>query len=138
MIVVDTNVLSELMRETPNASVRRWLEAQVPTRLFTTSICEAELLYGVALLPSGRRRTSIQLAAEAIIGEFGGRVLAFDSSAARAFAIVASERRSLGRPIGEADAQIASIARVHGATVATRDVADFADCGVSVVSPWSA
>ena len=137
MIVVDTNVLSEMMRQSPHASVKRWMETQVRASLFTTSICEAEVFYGIAILPAGRRRAALHNAAEAIFGEFGGRILPFDSAAARAFADVAAERRRGGRPIGESDGQIAAIARVHDATVATRDVQDFAACGIQVVSPWA-
>lgn len=136
MIVVDTNVISELMRETPNDQVIQWMKAQAVTALYTTAVCEAELFYGVALLPKGRRRTALREAAERIIGEFDPRILPFDSVAARAFADIAAARRQAGRPISEGDAQIAAIAQAHGATIATRDVGDFADCGIRVVSPW--
>ncbi len=138
MIIVDTNVLSEMMRDTPDPLVKRWMTSQFPAGLFTTAICEAEILYGVALLPGGRRRNALSKAAVSIFGEFSGRILPFDSAAAKAFAEIAAERRRLGKPVGESDAQIAAIARVHGATVATRDVGDFTDCGIEVISPWGA
>ena len=138
MIVVDTDVLSEMMRDIPDLLVKRWMISQFPAALFTTAICEAEILYGVALLPGGRRRNVLSKAAEAIFGEFSGRILPFDSATAKAFAEIAAERRRIGRPIGESDAQIAAIARVHGAGVATRNVSDFAGCGIEVFSPWDA
>jgi toxin FitB len=137
MIVLDTNVLSETLRPKPADSVKRWMEAQPPATLFTTAICEAEILYGVALLPTGRRRAGLEQAVAAIFEEeLSGRILPFDSRAARAFAEIAAKRRRLGRPIGEFDAQIAAIAFSHGAAVATRNVEDFANCGVRVISPW--
>ncbi len=137
MIVLDTNVLSETLRPTPADSVRRWMRAQPLTSLFTTTICEAEIFYGLALLPAGRRRTRLERAVTAIFEEdFAERILPFDSAAARAFAGLAAHRRGLGRPISEFDAQIAAIAHSCGAAVATRNVEDFADCGIRVVSPW--
>jgi predicted nucleic acid-binding protein len=137
MIILDTNVLSETLRLNPEDAVKRWIEARAPASLFTTAICEAEILYGVALLPDGRRRAALQDAVAAIFAEdFSGRVLAFDSAAARAFAELAAARRRLGRPINDLDAQIAAIASAHGAAVATRNVDDFTDCGIEVISPW--
>jgi predicted nucleic acid-binding protein len=137
MIVLDTNVLSETLRLRPANSVKRWMEIQSATSLFTTSICQAEILYGVGLLAPGRRRTALENAIAAIFDEeFAGRVLGFDSAAARAFAEIAVRRRRLGRPISEFDAQIAAIALANGATVATRNIEDFIDCGITVVSPW--
>ncbi len=137
MIVLDTSVVSETLRLDPADAVKRWLEAQPATSLFTTAICEAEILYGVALMPAGRRRTALEHAVAAIFAEeFAGHVLAFDSAAARAFAEIAARRRRSGRPISGLDAQIAAIASSHGATVATRNVEDFTDCGIMVVSPW--
>lgn len=137
MIVLDTNVLSETLRPKPDAAVTRWLESQLTADVHTTTICEAEIFYGVALLPAGKRRAELERLAIGLFDEdFAGRVLAFDGAAARAFAGIVAARRRLGRPIGELDAQIAAIARAHGAMVATRNVEDFADCGVRVVSPW--
>ena len=137
MIILDTNVLSEILHPTPADSVGRWIQAQPSTSLFTTTICEAEIFYGLALMPVGRRRTRLELAVTAIFEEdFAERILPFDSTAARAFAAIAAQRRGLGRPISQLDGQIAAITHSRGATLATRDVADFVDCGIRVVSPW--
>jgi hypothetical protein len=138
MIVLDTNVLSETLRPNPSAALRRWMEAQSPVSLFTTTICEAEILYGITLLPAGRWRTALTESVAAIFqDEFSGRVLPFDSAAARAFAEIAARRRRSGHPISEFDAQIAAIARSRGGSVATRNEEDFADCGITVINPWA-
>lgn len=138
MIVLDTNVLSEAMRPKPDASVARWLEAAPPASLFTTAISEAELLYGAGLLAAGRRRQALEQALRQLFAsDFAGRVLAFDAAAAQAFAAIAAARRRAGRPIATLDAQIAAIARAHGAAVATRNLADFDGCGVEVINPWA-
>jgi toxin FitB len=114
------------------------MAAQPALTLFTTTISQAEILYGVAVLPAGRRRVALQEVVAAIFDkEFFGRVLPFDSSAAQAFAEIAAIRRRLGRPIGDFDAQIAAIARSRGAAVATRNVDDFTDCDITVISPWN-
>jgi toxin FitB len=137
VIVLDTNVLSETLRRAPAASVSRWMKAQPSTSLFTTTICEAEIFYGLALMPRGRRRTRLEQAVAAIFEEdLADRILPFDSAAARAFGPIAAIRRGLGRPITEFDAQIAAIAHSRGATLATRNVEDFANCGIKVISPW--
>ena len=116
----------------------RWLAAQQPDGLFTTTITQAEILLGLALMPHGRRSKShAQLAHEILNLDFAGRILPFDSQAAETYAIIASERRNRGRPIATFDAQIASIARSHNAELATRNVADFDACGVKVVNPWA-
>jgi hypothetical protein len=137
MIVLDTNVLSETWRPKPSAKVLEWTRSQPATALFTTAITEAELYYGIALLPEGRRRRALESAVRLIFAEdLAGRVLPFDSAAAREYADIAATRRRAGRPMPEADAQIAAIARSRGAALATRNVEDFADCGLTVVSPW--
>jgi predicted nucleic acid-binding protein len=137
MIVLDTNVLSEPLRPTPSAKVLEWMRSQPNTMLFTTTITEAELLYGIALLPQGQRRRSL----ESVVGRIfavhlAGRVLPFDSAAARDYAHIAAARRRSGRPMSEPDARIAAIARSRGAELATRNVADFAGCELEVVNPW--
>jgi hypothetical protein len=138
MIILDTNVLSELMRAKQDAHVAAWLQSVTLADAYTTSTCESEVFYGIELLPAGKRRAALEAAAAGLFDvDFAGRVLSFDSDAARAFGAIAAARRQAGRPIGELDAQIAAIARVHGATLATRDVQDFEGCGVKVVSPWA-
>lgn len=137
MILLDTNVLSELMRPAPDLGVERWLAGQPDASVFISAITEAELRYGAAVLPSGKRRSVLVTEIEGMLGEeFGGRILPFDSLAARAFAIIASDRRHAGKPISQADAQIAAIARSRGASLATRNVPDFEGCGVEVINPW--
>ncbi len=137
MIIVDTNVLSELMKREPMPVVEQWLAAQPPASLFTTSITKAEVLYGVALLPAGERREALEEAVAAMFEEdFENRVLPFDGAAAYDYAIIASHRRRAGKPISQFDAQIAAIARSRGAAVATRNVSDFEDCGIEVQNPW--
>jgi len=138
MIILDTNVLSELMRPRPHRRVVAWIAKQSATELFTTSITEAEIFYGLELLAKGKRREGLLAAAEAMFAEdLAGRVLGFDSDAARAFSRIAAHRRALGRPISHADAEIAAIAQVRGAKLATRNVADFEDCGLAAVDPWN-
>jgi predicted nucleic acid-binding protein len=139
MIVLDTNVLSEAIRPVPSRRVLDWLAAQQPSGLFTTAISEAELFYGLALLPAGKRRASLEESVRRMLEEdFAQRVLPFDRAAASAFAVIASGRRKKGRPISEFDAQIAAVARINGAAVATRNADDFRDCGVGVIDPWTA
>ena len=139
MIVLDTNVVSEFMRDHPRPEVLAWLDQQLANTLFVTAVTEAEVRSGIALLPSGRRRRGLAAAAERAFGVlFAERILPFDSAAAREFAVIAADRRAAGRPISQADCQIAAIARSRGARVATRNVDDFAGCGVEVMNPWSA
>ena len=138
MILLDTNVVSELMRPSPAADVVDWIAGRPVADLHLSTISEAELRYGAALLPPGQRREGLLAAIEGMLREdFEGRILSFDSAAARAYAAIAVERRSAGRPISHADCQIAAIARSRGASVATRDVDDFAGCGIDVVNPWA-
>jgi toxin FitB len=138
VIVLDTNVLSELMRPVPSTQVVRWVTSQPATELFTTAITEAEIFYGIELLAKGKRRAGLQAAAEAMFtDDFAGRVINFDSHAARAFATIAARRRALGKPVSHSDAQIAAIAQLYGAALATRDVADFEGCDIRVIDPWA-
>ncbi len=137
MIILDTNVVSELMKAKPSQSVLAWIARGDSSGYCTTSITQAEILHGVMLLPAGRRRRAIESAAEAMFAtDFAGRILSFDSPAARSYAELVSDRRRRGRPISQFDAQIASIARVAGATLATHNVRDFEHCGIGVVDPW--
>jgi len=138
MILLDTNVISELMKPSPDARVETWLAAQLPADCFISAVTEAELRYGVEILPPGQRRQQFEAALEGmLVQDFAGRIIAFDSAAAIAYAAVAIDRRRSGRPISQFDAQIAATARSVGATLATRNVADFQGCGISVVDPWT-
>ncbi|MGB0111102.1 MAG: type II toxin-antitoxin system VapC family toxin [Terriglobales bacterium] len=138
MIILDTNVLSELMRPNPSPRVVTWVAKQPAAELVTTSITEAEIFYGIELLTKGKRREGLLAAAEAMFAEdLAGRIFGFDSDAARVFSRIAAHRRALGRPISPANAQIAAIAQARGAKLATRNVADFEDCGLNVVDPWN-
>lgn len=137
MIILDTNVLSELMKPTPAAEVVEWVAAQPAASLCTTSITQAEVLHGLMLLPPGRRRRALEAAATSMFAEdFGGRILGFGTDAAPPYARIASDRRRAGRPISHFDAQIAAIARSTGAAIATRNLTDFDGCGVTLVDPW--
>ena len=137
MIVLDTNVVSELLRPRPDPQVEAWLAAQDAAAMFFTTVGEAELRHGVALLPAGRRRQALGAAVDAMLDEdFRGRILPFDRAAASAYAQIAAKRRSAGRPISQFDCQIAAIARAHGAQVATHNVTDYAGCGVPIIDPW--
>ncbi len=138
MIILDTNVISEPARPKPSDRVMRWLEKR-DAELYVTSISQAESHYGFALFDPGRKRKILGAAARQIYEiDFAGRVLPFDGPAAREFALIAAERKKIGREIKILDAQIAAIARVHGAAIATRDVGDFARTGVTIINPWTA
>jgi predicted nucleic acid-binding protein len=137
MILVDTNVVSELMRPAPAPAVLAWFATQAAADLFLSAVSEAELRAGAACLPAGRRRDALTAAIDAMVAEdFAGRLLAFDSPAARSYALIAAARRAAGQPIAQADCQIAATAHAHGAAVATRNVADFLGCGIAVIDPW--
>jgi predicted nucleic acid-binding protein len=137
MIVVDTNVLSEAMRAHPDPRVAAWLQRQPEAETFTTAITKAEILYGIEVLDLGKYRAGLARAADLIFsGTFLRRVLAFDDEAAAHYAQISASRKISGRPIKTADAQIAAIARLHGAVLATRDESSFRDCGIRVVNPW--
>lgn len=137
MIVLDTNVLSELMKPAPAASVRQWVATRPASSFFTTAVTQAEIFLGVKLLSKGKRRDAIEAAAQAMFEEdFEARVLPFGSDAAKAYAQIAAGRRRSGRPISHFDAQIAAIARATGATVATRNIADFQACDIELINPW--
>jgi predicted nucleic acid-binding protein len=137
VIVLDTNVVSELMRRGPDAGALAWIADQPMAGLFTTTLTQAEIFYGLALLPGGRRRDELMAAAHAVFeAELAGRVLSFDIDAALVYPEIAAGRKLAGQPISQIDAQIAAIARSRGACLATRNVRDFADCGITVVNPW--
>ncbi len=137
MIILDTNIISELMRAEPAPAVFAWASVQPRAMLYTTSVSKAEILYGIAVLPEGWRRLALAAAAEAMFADdFAGRVLPFDEAAAVRYAEIVAGRRREGRPIEAFDAQIAATALVAGAALATRNIGDFAGCGLTVIDPW--
>ena len=135
MIVLDTNVVSELAKSTPNATVIAWTDAQVDLAFSAPSL--AELRFGVARLPEGKRRTALREAIDQLISDdLSGLVLPFDAACADAYGLIVAARERAGRPIGVTDAQIAAICGVHAAALATRNVRDFVGTGIDVVDPW--
>jgi predicted nucleic acid-binding protein len=139
MIVLDTCLLSEVLRPAPVSKVLAWLETQPRAALFTTVITRSELLYGVHLLPEGKRKAALLKAVRAIFStDMAGRVLGFDNAAADVYAEIATSRRAAGRPISQFDAMIAAIVRSRGARLATRNVRDFVGCGIEIIDPWQA
>ena len=138
MFILDTNVVSELMLPQPSARVIDWVARQPSYDMYISTVSEAELRYGAEVLPPGRRRERLMAEIEGMLSEdFAGRILPFDSEAAKAYAVIAAARRAAGRPIGHADCQIAAIARSLGAPVATRDADGFQGCGINVINPWA-
>lgn len=137
MIFLDTNVVSELVRPTPNSYVAEWVDSQPDGTTFLSVITEAELWYGVELLPAGRRRNELASDIEWIIEiHLGGRVIDFDREAVPHFASIYAARRQAGRPIRSRDCMIAATARSYAAAVATRDTGGFQHCGIEVINPW--
>lgn len=138
MILLDTIVVSEFTLPKPNPAVTTWLAEQSFSEVFLSAITEAELRYGVAILPMGRRRERLSIAIETVLQKiFAQRILPFDSNAAGFYAEIAAGRRAMGKPISYPDCQLAAIARCHGAAVATRNVGDYERCGIEVINPWS-
>jgi toxin FitB len=135
MIVVDTNVVSELMRPSPSAVVVGWVRGN-ERELYTTSITVAEIGYGIERLADGRRKQVLRSTAEEVFADFSERVLAFDAEAAVVYATIVSGRDRAGLPIDGFDAQIASICTVHRAALATRNAKDFQETGIDVIDPW--
>jgi predicted nucleic acid-binding protein len=139
MIVLDTNVLSEILRPTPDPKVLAWLDSQSRSSLFTTAVTRGEMFYGIRVLPDGQRRQSLWAAMVDIFNEdFAGQVLSFDGDAADAYAEIAASRKGAGKPISQFDAMIVATARSRGADLATRNGKDFVDCGVDIIDPWKA
>jgi len=136
MIVVDTNVVSELMKPSPSGVVRDWMLGQRPTELFTTSITVAAILYGIERLPEGQRKDMLRMAATDVFTSFEAHVLPFDYDAAAAYAPLVHSRDQRGLPIDGFDAQIAAICGTHHAILATRNVKDFVHTGIRLVDPW--
>jgi len=137
MIILDTNVLSECLKPAPDVSVVEWMAAQPRVSLFTTTVVEAEILYGVCLLPDGARKNALNKQISAIFTEdLSGRVIPFDRACAAAYADIAAQRKAMGQPISQFDAMIAAATRSRGAMLATRNVRDFAHCGIKLIDPW--
>jgi predicted nucleic acid-binding protein len=135
-VVLDTNVVSELMRRAPADAVLAWVGRQEPAAVCTTAVTVAEVKYGIARLPSGRRKTQLEAATAEVFEAFADRVLPFDVAAADLYAQLVVERERAGTPITGVDAQIAAICRQHGAVLATPNTADFVGLGLSLTDPW--
>lgn len=137
MIVLDTNVISEVFKLAPDSHVLAWAHRQDDLQVYTTAITRGELLYGLNIMAQGKRRDLLTAGLRHVFDvRFASRVLPFDEAAADAYALILAERRRMGRPTGIADAMIAGIARSRGARLATRNVRDFADCGIALIDPW--
>ncbi len=136
MIVVDTNVASELMRPTPSPQVVSWVRARRGSELFATSVTVAEVLHGIERLAESQRQDLLRVAATDVFSAFADRVLSFDAAAAVHYATIVTARERAGAPISGFDAQIAAICRVHDASLATRNTRDFRDTGITVIDPW--
>jgi predicted nucleic acid-binding protein len=137
VIVLDTNVISELARHVPDPGVLSWLDSLEVSETATTAVTAAELRYGVARLPDGHRKRELAVVIRGILAEdFRGRVLPFDERASVRYADIVTGRERIGRPIGVADAQIAAICRDLGAMLATHNIPDFEETGIELVDPW--
>ena len=137
--LLDTNVLCELLRAQPHPEVLAWFAEQPADSLFVSTVTQAEMLLGARLLPRSKRRQQLETALDTMFREdFAGRVLPFDAAAAAAYAAVVAARRSAGRPISQFDAQVAAIALSRRTGLATRNVSDFEECGLTLTNPWSA
>lgn len=137
MILLDTNVVSEAIKPEPNPSVLAWLDAQVPETLFLSSITLAELLFGIGALPDGRRKSMLTARIDGLMDQFPGRILHFDTAAARRYAELAVKARAAGRGFPTPDGYIAAIAAAHGFAVASRDTSAFRAAGLTVIDPWA-
>lgn len=138
MIVLDTNVTSELMKPSPHAGVQGWVRAHRSNELYTTSITLAEIRYGIERLPAGRRRDLLKVTADDVFATFEDQVLPFDANAAAGYPMIVTRRDRAGLPIEGFDAQIAAICHMHDATLATRNVKDFEKTGIELIDPWRA
>lgn len=136
MIVVDTNVVSELMRPSPSLLVREWVEAQAPGELYTTAITVAEIRYGLERLAGGRRKRSLLAAATEVFAAFSDYIHPFDAEATLWYATIVAHRDRIGLPIDGFDAQIAAICRTRGAALATRNTRDFQEAAIDLIDPW--
>lgn len=138
MILLDTNIVSELLRPSPAPAVLDWVSARDGDSLYLSTVTEAELRYGVAILSNGRRKDALAALVESVLHEdFAGRILAFDGPAAAAYARIGADRKAVGRPISQFDCQIAGIARANAMALATRNQRDFEGCGIELIDPWT-
>jgi predicted nucleic acid-binding protein len=139
VFILDTNILSAMMRLQAEPKVAAWIAAQPGDLLFTTSLSQAEILSGLAIMAEGRRRLDLEAAArEMFMEDFDGRILPFDTKAAASYATIFAARRQAGRPAATLDLMIAAVARSHGASGVTRDIGGLEGCGVTLINPWSA
>ena len=134
MIVIDTNVVSEMMRDEPDQKVLTWSETV--GRLHTTAVTLAEVDYGIARLPGGHCKDRLAATAASVFADYHELIVAFDAPAARRYGSIVADRENAGRPIATADAQIAAICAAHEATLATRNTGDFEGTGIDLVNPW--
>jgi hypothetical protein len=138
MILLDTNIVSEMMKPTGDAKVRLWIDSYAELDFYIATPVVAELRFGLALLPQGRKKDALAKACDVIEDEiFAGRILAFDQRAAHAFARLRAKRQGLGKPLGVIDAMVASVASAHAMTLATRNISDFSDLELAVVNPFA-
>jgi predicted nucleic acid-binding protein len=136
-VLLDTNVLSELLCARPDSAVLAWFASQPAHGLFVSAVTQAEMMLGAGLLPAGQRRQRLEQSLEAMfLEDFAGRILSFDSKSAAEYALVVATRRRAGTPITQFDGQIAAIARSHRFGLATRNISDFAGCGLVLTNPW--
>jgi predicted nucleic acid-binding protein len=136
-VLLDTNVLSELLRAQPDSTVLAWLASQPANGLFVSAVTQAEMMLGAQLLPAGQRRQRLERALEAMfLEDFAGRILPFDSSCAADYAVLVAARRRAGTPISQFDGQIAAIALSHRLGLATRNLSEFEGCGLVLTNPW--
>ena len=138
MILLDTNVVSELMRPFPGPAVESWVASHPAASLFFSAVGEAELRFGLAIMAAGRCKDELTAEVDAMLrDDFADRILPCDSGAARGYAAIAASRRVGGRPIMKADCQIAGITRSRGMTLGTRNLRDFEDTGIDILDPWT-
>jgi predicted nucleic acid-binding protein len=138
MILLDTNVISEPLKSTGDSNVLAWIDAQNIETLFLSTITLAELRFGVAVLPEGKRRDTLSASLEKrVLPLFAGRILSFDDASSKAYAMLRARARSAGLTIAPTDGYIAAIAVTHGFAVATRDTSPFDAAGVTIINPWT-
>lgn len=138
-MILDTNVISEIVKPSPDARVVHWYQTNYGDTCFMTTITEAELRFGLAFMPEGKKKAALEAALSVLLDtDFADRILAFERADTRHYASIMASRRKSGRPMTEMDAQIAAIAKRHKLKLVTRNVADFAHCGIEIINPWEA